>query len=129
MLQAIWENPLALGKDNNLKNYFKFQLLRLNISTSFLQFVSRSYLSLRLLKINKISELKALLTPNKIHSLVLVWVISSEFTEFLWRMMVCQNIFSQQQTFRGLMKFLVVSWKIPKSLIKTNFTNFSFCQL
>lgn len=65
MLQATWENPLALGKDNNLKNYFKFLLLRLNSSISFLAFVSRHYLSLRLLKISKISELKALLTPNK----------------------------------------------------------------
>lgn len=83
MLQAIWGNPLGLGEDNNLKNYFKFQLLRLNTCISFLEFVSRSYLSLRLFKINKLSELKALLTPNKIYSLVLVLAISSEFAEFL----------------------------------------------
>lgn len=111
MLQAVWENPLALGEDNNLKNYFKFQLLRLSISISFLGFVSRRYLGLRLFKINKLSELKALLTPNKIHSLVLVLVISSEFPESLRRMIVCQNVFSQQQTYTELMKLMVVSWK------------------
>lgn len=71
--QAVWENPLALGVDNNLKNYFKFQLL--SISINILGFDSKSYLGLRLFKINKLSELKALLTPNKIHSLVLVLVI------------------------------------------------------
>lgn len=83
MLQAIWEDRLALGEDNNLKNYFKLLLLNLNISISFLEFDCRSYLSLMFFKINKLFEPKTLLTPNKIHLLVLVLVISSEFTEFL----------------------------------------------
>lgn len=93
MLQTIWENSLALGEDNNLKNYFKFLLLRLNISIHFLGLVPRNYLRLRLFKINKSSELKALLTPNKKHSLALVLVISSEFTKSLKKMVVCQNVF------------------------------------
>lgn len=107
----MWENPLALGEDNNLKNYFKFQLLIFSISISFWGFMSQRYLGLRFFRVNKISKLRALLRHNKLRLLALLLIISSEFTEPLWRMIVCHNVFSQQWLVTKLMKLLVVSWK------------------